>query len=84
MDPDVEAIAAQPCLVLFLGDILEEGAGSIDPGIGEVPGAHLAIVGNDEEGLVPHLEEMLSDPGEGPRLIFFPDRWRRGQAAFVC
>ena len=71
--PDVETLVRQPMLVLFLGRIhWKKGLDRLIPAMTAVPDAHLAIVGNDEEGLLPSLEALVEQHGLSRRVSFLP------------
>jgi glycosyltransferase involved in cell wall biosynthesis len=70
---DLESLLSQPVLVLFLGRInWKKGLDRLVPAMIAVPDAHLAIVGNDEEGLLPKLVALVDRHGLGGRVTFVP------------
>lgn len=70
---DVEALLGHRELILFLGRIhWKKGLDRLIPALTAVPAAHLAIVGNDEEGLLPELETLVLLHGLGDRVTFLP------------
>ena len=70
---DVASILRRPGLVLFLGRVhWKKGLDRLIPALTAVPDAHLAIVGNDEEGLLPGLEALVERHGLRDRVSFLP------------
>ena len=70
---DVEALLGCAMLVLCLGRIhWKKGLDRLIPAMTAVPEAHLAIVGNDEEGLLPELEALVERHGLRGRVSFLP------------
>ena len=78
---DVEALARERMLILFLGRIhWKKGLDRLIPAMTSVPEACLAIVGNDEEGLLPELDALAERHGVRARVRFLPrvvERWDR-------
>jgi glycosyltransferase involved in cell wall biosynthesis len=70
---DVETLALHPKLILFLGRIhWKKGLDRLIPAMTSVSDAHLAIAGNDEEGLLPVLEALVERHGLAGRVSFIP------------
>jgi glycosyltransferase involved in cell wall biosynthesis len=66
---DLRGLADRQPLVLCLGRISwKKGLDCLISAMSEVPGAHLAIVGNDEEGYLPALEAMVAEAGLSDRV----------------
>jgi glycosyltransferase involved in cell wall biosynthesis len=85
---DVEALTGRRSMILFLGRInWKKGLDRLVPAMLEVPEAQLAVVGNDEDGLVPELEALVRRNGLVGRISFLsrnvqgPDKLRLLTAA---
>jgi glycosyltransferase involved in cell wall biosynthesis len=70
---DVRPLLAHPNLILCLGRInWKKGLDRLIPAMLAVRDAHLAIVGNDEEGLMPQLSALAAQHGLSGRVSFVP------------
>ena len=70
---DVEAIAAEQPLVLFLGRLSwKKGLDRLLRAFASTRGGKLAIVGNDDEGLAPRLVKLAGDLGITDRVYILP------------
>jgi glycosyltransferase involved in cell wall biosynthesis len=70
---DVAAPVGRDRLVLFLGRLnWKKGLDRLIEAMAEVPGGHLAIVGNDEDGLLPELAGQVQALGIAERVSFVP------------
>jgi glycosyltransferase involved in cell wall biosynthesis len=68
---DVQALLGHRALILFLGRInWKKGLDRLIPALTAIPEAHLAIVGNDEDGLLPELEALVERHGLHGRVSF--------------
>ena len=76
---DVEAIIVNQPLVLFLSRIhWKKGLDRLIPALVEIPGVHLAVVGNDEEDYLPQLQRLASTYGVANRVVFLAAFGERG------
>jgi glycosyltransferase involved in cell wall biosynthesis len=65
----IAALAARGPYVLFLGRLSwKKGLDRLIEAMSSVPGARLVIAGNDEEGLLPQLEDLVGRRGLGGRV----------------
>jgi glycosyltransferase involved in cell wall biosynthesis len=68
LSPEVRAVVDGGPFLLFLGRLSwKKGLDRLIPALAEVPGAVLAVAGNDEEGLQPELERRARVAG---RVLF--------------
>lgn len=64
LSPPVRAVVEGGPFLLFLGRLSwKKGLDRLIPALAAVPGAALAVAGNDEEGLRPGLERLARDAG---------------------
>jgi glycosyltransferase involved in cell wall biosynthesis len=71
LSPAVRDLLAGPPFLLFLGRISwKKGLDRLIPALARVPGAVLALAGNDEEGLRPSLEALAREAGVADRTVF--------------
>ena len=82
--PSVRAALARRPLLLFLGRVswkkgLDRLIRALPRILPRVPGATLAIAGNDDEGLRPALERLAAEIGVADRVLFLGDGPRRRQ-----
>ena len=64
LSPPVREIVEGAPFLLFLGRLSwKKGLDRLIPALADVPGAVLAVAGNDEEGLRPELERLAGDSG---------------------
>jgi glycosyltransferase involved in cell wall biosynthesis len=69
--PAVRAALARRPLLLFLGRLSwKKGLDRLVVALAEVPGATLAIAGNDEDGYQAHLDELAAGAGVAERLVY--------------
>jgi glycosyltransferase involved in cell wall biosynthesis len=69
-EPDGVPQKREPFL-LFLGRVSwKKGLDRLVPALAHVPGVHLKVAGNDEEGLQPELERLAESAGVGLRISF--------------
>ncbi|MEO6192748.1 MAG: glycosyltransferase [Thermoanaerobaculia bacterium] len=68
LSPPVRAVLAGPPFLLSLGRLSwKKGLDRLIPAMARVPGAILAVAGNDEEGIRPELERLAQEAG---RTVF--------------
>ena len=71
LSPAVRAVVEGVPFLLFLGRLSwKKGLDRLIPALARVPGALLAVAGNDEEGILPRLERLARDAGLTERLRF--------------
>lgn len=71
VSPAVRALLAGPPFVLFLGRVSwKKGLDRLVPAMARVPGARLAVAGNDEEGYTPALRRLAAEAGVAERVVF--------------
>jgi glycosyltransferase involved in cell wall biosynthesis len=83
--PAVRAALARRPLLLFLGRLSwKKGLDRLIAALALVPGATLAIAGNDEEGYRARLDAMAAERGVGGRLVFLGPVHGAGKAALLA
>ena len=71
LSPAVRAVVEKPVFLLFLGRLSwKKGLDRLIPALAAVPGALLAIAGNDEEEILPMLRKLAHDSGVAERVRF--------------
>lgn len=71
LSPAVRAVLARAPFVLFLGRVSwKKGLDRLVPAMAAVPGAVLAVAGNDEEGYTPKLRRLAEEAGLAGRVVF--------------
>jgi len=71
LSPAVRAALARPPLLLYLGRVSwKKGLDRLIPALAQVPGATLAVAGNDEEGYQGRLEQLAREAGVAERVLF--------------
>jgi glycosyltransferase involved in cell wall biosynthesis len=71
LSAEVRAALARRPLVLFLGRVSwKKGLDRLVPAMADVPGATLAVAGNDEEGHQADLERLAVTAGVADRVLF--------------
>jgi glycosyltransferase involved in cell wall biosynthesis len=71
LSPGVRAVVEKPAFLLFLGRLSwKKGLDRLIPALAAVPGALLAIAGNDEEEILPMLRKLAHDSGVAERVRF--------------
>ncbi|HZF08591.1 MAG TPA: glycosyltransferase [Thermoanaerobaculia bacterium] len=71
LSPAVRAALARPPLLLYLGRVSwKKGLDRLLPALAQVPGATLAIAGNDEEDYQGRLERLAQEAGVTERVLF--------------
>ncbi len=80
----VRAALARRPLLLFLGRVSwKKGLDRLVAALAEVPGATLAVAGNDEEGYRAHLERLAAGAGVAGRVLFLGPVHGAGKAALL-
>ena len=81
LSPAVRSLLDGPPFFLFLGRLSwKKGLDRLIPALARVPGAVLAVAGNDEEGLLPELERLAREAGVAARTVFLGPVQGRGQS----
>ena len=71
LSPAVRAVVERTPFLLFLGRLSwKKGLDRLIPALAGVPGALLAIAGNDEEEILPMLRKLAQDSGVAERVRF--------------
>jgi len=71
LSPAVRAVVERTPFLLFLGRLSwKKGLDRLIPALAGVPGALLAIAGNDEEEILPMLRKLAQDSGVADRVRF--------------
>jgi glycosyltransferase involved in cell wall biosynthesis len=71
ISPAVRAVLARRPLLLFLGRLSwKKGLDRLVAALAEVPGATLAIAGNDEEGYRERLDRLAAASGVADRVVY--------------
>jgi glycosyltransferase involved in cell wall biosynthesis len=71
LSPAVRAVVEGGPFLLFLGRLSwKKGLDRLIPALARVPGALLAVAGNDEEEILPRLERLARDSGVAERVCF--------------
>jgi glycosyltransferase involved in cell wall biosynthesis len=71
LTPPVRAVLGGRPFLLYLGRLSwKKGLDRLIPALARVPGAVLAIAGNDEEGIQPGLERLARETGVADRTAF--------------
>ncbi len=71
LSPAVRALVERPPFLLSLGRLSwKKGLDRLIPALAGVPGALLAIAGNDEEEILPMLRKLAHDSGVADRVRF--------------
>ena len=84
LSPAVRGALARRPLLLFLGRVSwKKGIDRLIRALPRIPGACLAIAGNDEEGLRPGLERLAAELGAGDRVVFLGEIHGAGKAALL-
>jgi glycosyltransferase involved in cell wall biosynthesis len=67
----IRDLLAGPPVLLYLGRLSwKKGLDRLIPALARVPDAHLALAGNDEEGIRPRLEALTREAGVAGRVVF--------------
>lgn len=71
ISPAVREVLARGPFVLFLGRVSwKKGLDRLVPAMARVPGALLAVAGNDEESYTPRLRRLAEEAGVAGRVVF--------------
>jgi len=85
LSPPVRAALARRPLLLFLGRVSwKKGLDRLVAALAEIPGATLAIAGNDEEGYGAHLDRLAAAAGIGGRIVRLGPVRGADKAGLLC
>jgi glycosyltransferase involved in cell wall biosynthesis len=85
ISPAVRQALDRPPLLLYLGRVSwKKGLDRLIPALGQIPGATLAIAGNDEEGYRATLEQLAREAGVAERVLFLGPVHGAGKAALFA
>jgi glycosyltransferase involved in cell wall biosynthesis len=71
--PDVEAVLGRQPMLLFLGRLnWKKGLDRLLQAMRTLPYAHLVVAGNDDEGYLPKLRQLVSEYALEDRISFIP------------